>query len=86
MNKRGSMGVMIIVTIMFFIIGMAMVNFLGPEVTNARAATTGLDCANSAGISDGNKMTCLAVDLVVPYFIILMVSAAGGFITAKMLG
>ena len=83
--RGGSMGTAIIIAIMLFLIGLMSVNFLTTEVTNARASVTGLDCANSAVISDGNKLSCLAVDLVVPYFIILILSAAGGYITAKFL-
>ena len=86
MNKRGSVGIAIIVTVMFFIIGLTFLNFVAPEVTRARAATTGLDCSSSTEISDGNKLTCLAVDMAVPYFIILVFSAAGGFLSAKMIG
>ena len=85
MNKKGAgLGIAIIVSIMFFIIGLTMINYITPEVTTARASAA-LDCANSAGISDGNKLTCLAVDLVVPYFILLVISTAGGYITAKLL-
>ena len=84
MNKRGSLGVAIIVAVMFFIIGLTMVNYLMPEITAARASDA-LDCSNAAGISDGNKLLCLGVDLVIPYFIILVFSAAGGYITAKFI-
>ena len=85
MNKKGSgLGITIMVTIIFFLIGMIMINFVTPEVSRARLPDA-LDCSNAAGISDGNKLTCLAVDLVVPYFILLVFSAAGGYITAKFL-
>lgn len=84
-SKKGSMGITIMVSIMFFIIGLTAINYITPEVTSARAAATGLDCGNSTTISDGNKLTCLAVDMAVPYFIILIFSAAGGYITAKFL-
>jgi len=83
--RAGSMGTAIIVALFLFIVGLMSINFITTEVTTARASVTGLDCANVAGISDGNKLTCLAVDLVVPYFIILIFSAAGGYITAKFL-
>lgn len=86
MNKKASaLGISIIVAIMFFIIGLTAINYITPEVTNARAATTGLDCSNSAGISDGNKLTCLAVDLVIPYFILLVVSTSVGYVTSKII-
>ena len=85
MNKKGSgLGIAIIISIMFFIVGLTMINFITPEVTRTRASNA-LDCSNATGISDGNKLTCLAVDLVVPYFILLVFSAAGGYITAKFL-
>jgi len=89
MNKigqaQGGVGIAIIVALMLFIIGLTSVNFLTTEVTNARAAVGGLDCADSTSISDGTKLTCLAVDLVVPYFIILVFAAAGGYITSRFL-
>ena len=85
MNKRGSAGIAVVVALMLLIIGMLVVNFLMPEVTRARAATDGLDCANASGISDGNKLTCLAVDLVIPYFIVIVFAASGGFITKRLL-
>lgn len=85
MNKKGSgLGIAIIISIMFFIVGLTMINFITPEVTRTRASNA-LDCSNATGISDGNKLTCLAVDLVVPYFILLVFSAAGGYITAKFI-
>lgn len=84
MNKGGqTLFIAILVGVMIFIAGMVFMNYLGPEITNARAATA-LDCSNPA-ISDGNKLACLGVDLVVPYFIIIVISAAGGLITAKFL-
>jgi len=84
-NKRGAgLGIAIVIAVMFFIIGMTAINFVTPEVTRTRAADA-LNCADSATISDGTKLTCLAVDLVVPYFILLIFSGAGGYITAKLL-
>lgn len=85
MNKKGSgLGISIIVAIMFFIVGLTMINFLTPEVTRTRAGDM-LNCADASAISDGNKLTCLAVDMVVPYFIVLVFSAAAGYITAKFI-
>jgi len=84
-NKRGAgIGIAFIVAIMFFIVGMMMINYLTPEITRTRASNQ-LNCADAAAISDGNKLTCLAVDLVVPYFILIVFSGAGGYITAKFL-
>ena len=80
-NKKGqTMGIAVIVAIFLFIVGIIMVNFLKDDITTARI---GLDCSNSA-ISDATKLTCLAVDVVVPYFIVTLIAAAGGIITARM--
>ena len=87
-NKGQTMGIAIIIAITIFIVGMLSVNFLKPEITRARGSDY-LDCANTAdfpdGISDGTKMVCLVVDLVVPYFIVIIFSVAGGLITSRML-
>ena len=85
-NKRGSgLGIAIIVSITFFIIGLMAINYITPEVTRARLPVTGLDCANATIISDGNKLTCLAVDMAVPYFILLVFSAAIGYVSTKFI-
>tara|TARA_R100001530_G_scaffold126389_1_gene95217 strand:- start:2115 stop:2378 length:264 start_codon:yes stop_codon:yes gene_type:complete len=84
-NKKGqTLGIAIMIAITIFIVGMLAVNFLKPEITRARDATN-LNCANADDISDATKLTCLVVDVVVPYFIILIFSVAGGLITARFL-
>ena len=83
MNKKAqtfSFGIAIMVCIFLFMIGMMNVDFIKGEVTRAR---TGLSCSD-ATISDGNKLTCLVVDVAVPYFIIIIFSAAGGLIVARL--
>lgn len=79
--KAQTLGMGIIVAIFIFIIGMVCVNFLKSEVTTAR---TNLNCEDTANISDGTKLTCLAVDITVFYWIIIILSIAGGIITARM--
>ena len=84
MNKKGqafSWGIAIVVSVFIFLIGMMNVGFIKDEVTRAR---TGLTCSAST-ISDGTKLICLTIDLVVPYFIIIIFSAAGGLITSRLL-
>jgi len=86
MNRKAqaTLGLAIIVAITLFVVGMLAVNFIKPEVTRARGSAN-LDCSNSADISDGTKLTCLAVDIVVPYFMILIFSVVGGIITARFM-
>ena len=81
-NKRGNMLASVMIAIMLFMIGMIVVNFIKPEVLTAR---TGLNCATGTSISDGTKLMCLGVDIVVPYFIILVFSIAGGILFEKLL-
>lgn len=84
MNKKGqTLGIAMIIGITLFIVGMMSINFIKDEVSTVVNAEN-LDCADST-ISDGNKLTCLAVDLVVPYFIVLVLSTAGGIIAARLL-
>jgi len=74
----------ILIGVMIFMAGMLFTNFLKSDVTDARSALVGLDCNNNT-ISDGNKVTCLGVDLVIPYFIWGVISASGGVIIARFL-
>jgi hypothetical protein len=82
MNNKGqigSLGVAVIVAVMLFIAGMLAVNFVRDSITDTR---TQLTCS-TPGISDGTKLACLLVDIVVPYFIVIIISAAGGLITYR---
>jgi hypothetical protein len=65
----------------FFIFGIVFVNFVQPDV---RVAESGLNC-DDLTISDGAKLTCLITGGVVPYFIILILSVAGGVITERLI-
>lgn len=77
MNKRGGIFWGVIAAIMIFMCGMVFLNILMPDVTIARNSDN-LDCANAAGISDGNKVACLIVGLTIPYYIIILLSLVGG--------
>ena len=82
-NKGQSMGLAIVMAITIFIVGMLCINFVKMGITTARDASN-LNCADST-ISDGTKLTCLVVDIVVPYFFVLIFSVAGGIISARFL-
>lgn len=82
MNKRGTLGITIITAIFIFIIGMVTINLILPEVSDFRI---NMDCSNAAGITDGTKLTCLAGGIVIPYFILLVVSISIGGIVSKLL-
>ena len=87
MNKKAqssgipTFSIALMIAFFLFLIGMANINFIKDEVTNARSD---LMCATD-DINDGAKILCLIVDATVPYFIIIILSAVGGIITARLL-
>ena len=81
-NKGQSLMLALLAAVMIFMAGMLMLNHIKDDVTLTRAI--GLDCTNS-NISDGAKMTCLGVDLVIPILIIAIVSAAGGAVLSRFI-
>lgn len=78
-NKRGNifLGVMIAIAVWFF--GILFLPFITDDITTARDA---LNCV-STSISHGTMLTCLTIDLVVPYFIIFLVGLALGYLTGS---
>ena len=80
-NKAQTMFIAVLIAGMIFFTGVIFINFIKDDITTTR---TSMDCSNST-ISDGAKLTCLGIDIVVPYFIVVFISAAGGLIAARLL-
>jgi hypothetical protein len=82
-NKKGSVILVVLIAIVFFIFGMLIFNLIKPDVTRVRSAAE----LNCTGIPDtaGDRATCLVVDGIIPYFIILIVAVAGGYIMDRAL-
>lgn len=76
MNKRGSAILGIVIGIIIYMFGVLFIPFITDDITTTRAD---LDCTNSS-ISDGSKLACLEVDIVVPYLIWFFISLLLGFI------
>lgn len=76
MNKRGNifLGVAVFMIVWFF--GVLFIPFITDDITTTRGL---LDCSSNT-ISDGQKMTCLGVDFVIPYFIVFIISIALGYL------
>ena|SRR3990167_8883984 len=59
------------------------------EPVTGHSGGPGLDCGPSASpnlnVSDGTKLTCLATDAAVPYFILAIIATAGGVIIGRLL-
>jgi hypothetical protein len=81
MNKKAqSLGLGIITGLFILIVGLMVVNFLMPEITNFRVD---MNCANPSEISDGTKLVCLMSDATIPYWIILVFSLLVGVIASR---
>jgi hypothetical protein len=83
MNKHGQNFLLALITaVMLFMAGMLFLNHVKDDVSLTR--TIGLDCSSTT-ISDGTKVTCLGVDLVMPILIIAIVSVSMGVILERFM-
>lgn len=83
-NKKSQTALVgLMIGIFIFMMAMVFIDPLSDVITEARDNSQ-LDCSNSS-ISDGKKMTCLMVDLILPYFIGVILAVAGGWIGAKII-
>lgn len=80
MNKKGNFFLAFVIAGMIFMTGMLCLPFIKDGVTDFR---TNIQCSN-ASISDGTKLLCLGGDSVVPYFLITILSLAGGLVANEL--
>jgi len=82
MNKGAQVALIsLMVGVMVFMLAMVFIDPLSDVIEETRNNTQ-LDCSNSS-ISDGKKATCLIVDLILPYFIAIIIALAGALISAR---
>lgn len=81
MSRGQTLGLSAAFAFFFFIFGIVFINFLQPDIESAQSS---LNCSAATTISDGNKIMCLFVDGMMPYFIILVLSSAMGAITSRL--
>ena len=86
LNKKsqGQIFLTIIIAIAFFMFGVLFVGLIMPDVSITKSMTN-LDCSNMT-ITDGNKLSCLGVDSIIPALIIALVIVGGGYIVLKLTG
>jgi len=72
MNKKGSVFFGITIALILYITGVLFMPFIADDIDTTR---TELSCSDSS-ISDGTKLTCLATDGLMPYFIWFFISTA----------
>ncbi len=80
-KKAQTLGISIITSFIILLIGLVVINFLTPEIDRARID---LNCSAADDISDGTKLTCLAVDIVVIYWVLIIFSVIIGGITGNI--
>jgi len=80
-NKKGSLGLAILGSLFCLIVGLMLVNFLMPEITQFR---TDMSCADASAIHDGVKILCLISSATIPYWIVIVFSLVIGGITARL--
>jgi hypothetical protein len=84
MNGKGqTLMLSVIFALMIFFAGALFMNFLKDNIDMARGVN-GANCG-AVGMSDGSKVTCLVVDLVLPYAVLIVLSAAGGIMMERLL-
>ena len=83
MNKKGSIGSVILiglVAVCYFIFGMTLYQFLKTPIDIARSS---MNC--SAPTSWGDMGVCLIIGGTIPLVLITILSIAGGIVTERML-
>jgi len=83
MNNKGQIAILGLMVLLFVVvIAIALADPLGEIIAGSRDATQ-LDCAN-ASISTGQRITCLAVDLTLPLFIVAVIAIGIMYMGNKM--
>jgi len=74
------LGLMLFTLVLVFAI--MIIPALKTNIVDVRS-DSGLNCSASENLTTGTHMTCLAVDLFLPYFIMAIVLAGGGLIAYR---
>lgn len=80
MNKKGSAFLGVALFLFLFVMGILFIPFFTDDITTTRIL---LDCANASGITNGTKLMCLNIDLLIPYFIWFIVSVSLGYLAGS---
>ena len=78
-NKKGSIPLIILIAVVYFIFGMLIFQLVKPDVTRV-VSPTELNCTGLPDTS-GDMVTCIIVDSVIPLIILTVLSVAGGYVT-----
>lgn len=90
----------IVIGLFTLMVGILFISFIETEITLTQADSytygsnitrPGLHCGSNSSnpnltITDGAKLTCLVTEAVNPYFIVILISIALGYITSQFKG
>jgi hypothetical protein len=76
MNKRGGVFLSISIALIIFVAGVLIIPFIADDITTTRVS---LNC-ESTSITGGNMITCLLIDLSIPYIIWFILSLVLGLV------
>lgn len=79
-GKKGNIFFGVTIGLFIYIMGILFIPFLTDDITTARGE---LNCTDTT-ISDGSKLICLQIDLVIPYLIWFFISLLLGFIAGSI--
>ena len=83
-KKKGNFMMTAIIALAFWMFGILIIGLIMPDISITRSSDS-LDCSNMT-ISDGNKLSCLGVDMIVPAFILSLLIIGGGAVILKLVG
>lgn len=80
MNKKANIFTGIVLFLLIFFTGVLIIPYFTDDIVSVR---TLLSCASPLDISDGTKLMCLNIDLLIPYFIWFITSVSLGYLGGK---
>lgn len=75
--------IIIVISLFLFIMGVMVLNIVKDDIP-AITSVSGLNCDDTT-ISDGKKLTCLTLDLTIPYLALTIFSITGGSIISRVI-
>ena len=80
MNKKGNIFLGVTLFLLISFMGVLIIPYFTDDIVTVRDL---LSCASPLDISDGTKLMCLNIDLLIPYFIWFIFSVALGYLGGK---
>lgn len=81
-NKKGQFSMILgVMLFMFAFITAVLLSSSIKELTEISRDSSHLDCTNTTALSAGEAMSCVAVDLYLPFFVITIIGIGATLVT-----